>query len=123
MAKGLLAGTATVSVNGTTHMLRADFKYKAGDKKRDTKNGMDGIHGYGEAYSAPYISMKLSDWGGLTVADFNSMTDATVVGQLANGKTIIGRDMWTVEEQEVDSMEGAFDVRFEGPQVTETTAS
>lgn len=122
---GLLAGTASVSVDGTTYMVTADFKYKPASKKRETLAGMDSIHGYKETPSAPYIAMNLRDWGGLTVADFNTMTDVTVVAELANGKTVIGRAMWTVEEQEVDSTDAKFDVRFEGPtgSVTETTSS
>lgn len=122
---GLLAGTASLSIDGTTYMITGDFKYKPAGKKRSTLSGMDRVHGFKEEISAPYISFNLRDWGGLTVADINSMTDVTVVGQLANGKTIIGRDMWTVEEQEVDSVEAKFDVRLEGPDdcVTETTSS
>lgn len=122
---GLLAGTASLSIDGTTYMITADFKYKPASRKRESLSGMDGVHGYKESISPPYISFNLRDWGGLTVADINKMTDVTVVAELANGKTIIGRDMWTVEEQEVDSTEGKFDVRLEGPDncVTETTAS
>ncbi|WP_168793600.1 phage tail tube protein [Paraburkholderia aromaticivorans] len=122
---GLLAGTASLSIDGTTYMITADFKYKPASKKRKTLSGMDRVHGYGEEISPPYISFNLRDWGGLTVADIAKMTDVTVMAELANGKTIIGRDMWTVEEQEVDSTEAKFDVRLEGPDecVSETTTS
>jgi hypothetical protein len=67
--------------------------------------------------------MQMRDWGGLTVADINDMTNVTVVASLANGKTVIGRNMWSVEDQEVDSEDAVFDVKFEGPEVTETTSS
>ncbi|HEM7839799.1 phage tail tube protein [Burkholderia multivorans] len=122
---GLLAGTASLSIDGTTYMITGDFKYKPASKKRTSLAGMDRVHGYKEEISPPYISFNLRDWGGLTVADINGMTNVTVVAQLANGKTIIGRNMWTVEEQEVDSTEAKFDVRLEGPDdcVTETTTS
>ncbi|MEX3691885.1 phage tail tube protein [Paraburkholderia sp. BR14263] len=122
---GLLAGTADVSVDGTTYMVTGDFKYKSASRKRETLTGADRVHGYKEKPSAPFIAMNLRDWGGMTVKDINGMTDVTVVGRLANGKTIIGRGMWTVEEQEVDTEDAKFDVRFEGPDdcVTETLAS
>ncbi|WP_175760552.1 phage tail tube protein [Burkholderia anthina] len=122
---GLLAGTASLTINGTTYMLRGDFKYKVANKKRSSISGMDTVHGYKEEISPPYIAFTLSDWGGLTVADIANMTDVSIVAQLANGKTIIGRDMWTVEEQEVDSTEAKFDVRLEGPtgSVTESLPS
>ncbi|PXW23409.1 phage tail tube protein [Paraburkholderia caballeronis] len=123
--QGLLAGTASLSIDGTTYLITADFKYKPANRRRESLSGMDTVHGYKETISPPFISFNLRDWGGLTVADINTMTNVTVVAQLANGKTIIGRNMWTVEEQEVDSNDAKFDVRLEGPEgcVTETTAS
>ena len=74
---GLLAGTADLSVDGTTYMVTGDFKYKPGNRKRETLGGMDSIHGYKETPSAPFISFNLRDWGGLTVADINTWTDVT----------------------------------------------
>ncbi|KPD17266.1 phage tail protein [Burkholderia sp. ST111] len=122
---GLLAGTAEVSVDGTTYMVTGDFKYKSGNKKRETLGGMDRIHGYKETPSAPFIAFNLRDWGGLVVGDINNWTDVTCVAKLANGKTVIGSAMWTVEEQEVDSTEAKFDVRLEGTDdsVTEVPTS
>src|SRR5260363_409760 len=49
--------------------------------------GMDGVHGYKETPHAGFISATLRDAGGLTVADFNAMTNVTVTVELANGKT------------------------------------
>lgn len=122
---GLLAGTAKLTIDGETYLLRGEFKYKSATRKRESLAGMDTVHGYKETVSPPYIAGNLSDWGGLTVQAINQMTSVTVEADLANGKTIIGRTMWTVEEQEVDSAEGTFDVRFEGPDgcVTEVTTS
>jgi len=84
---------------------------------------MDGVHGFKETKIPGSISMSLRDTGGLTVADINGMTNSIIVATLANGKTIIGRNMWSVESQEVDSTEAKFDAKFEGPSVTEQTAS
>lgn len=123
MASNLLAGTASVTVDGTTYLVEGGFKYNPSSKTRESLTGMDGVHGFKEKYMAPSISMSLRDTGGLTVADVNDMTNVTVVAQLANGKIIIGRNMWTVESQEVDSEDAKFDVKFEGPQVTESTSS
>jgi hypothetical protein len=68
------------------------------------------------------ISGTLRDSGDLTVADINGMVNETVVLTLANGKTIIGRNMWTVESQEVKTAEATFEVVWEGPSVTEVPA-
>lgn len=122
---GLLAGTADVAVDGTTYMVKGDFKYKTGNRKRETLTGSDRVHGFKETPTAPFIAFNLRDWGGLTVKDINNWTDVTCVARLANGKTIIGSAMWTVDEQEVDSNEATFDVRLEGTDdsVTEVPTS
>ncbi len=109
-----LAGTAYVTVNGITIMVAGDFKYSPADFKRESLIGMDGVHGYKESYTTPYISCKVRDSGGTSVKDFNNQTNVSLVVELANGKTIIGSGMWTVETQEVDSNEATFDVRWEG---------
>lgn len=120
MASNLLAGTASVTVDGATYLVEGGFKYNPSTVTRESLTGMDGVHGYKEKFIAPSISMSLRDTGGLTVNAVNGMTNVTVVAQLANGKTIIGRNMWTVESQEVDSEDAKFDVKFEGPQVSES---
>lgn len=119
----LLAGTASVTVDGTTYMLEGDMKYSPSTKKRESLIGQDGVHGYKETYVTGTISMSLRDSGSLSVADFNAMTNVTVVVSLANGKMVTGKGMWTVETQEVDTADAKFDVKFEGPNVTEATAS
>src|SRR5476651_2220897 len=115
-----LAGTAFVTTNGVSIMVAGQFKYSPSKLKRETLTGMDYVHGYKEKPSAPFISCQVRDSGGTTVADFNDMTNVTVVAQLANGKTIIGSGLWTVESQEVDSEDAVFDVRWEGIDVEES---
>jgi len=119
----LLAGTSSVSVDGVTYQLEGSLKYSPSKIKRETLTGPDGVHGFKETNVPPFMQFSLRDAGGLTVEDFNKMRDALVVAQLANGKTIIGNNMWTTDPQEVDTTDGKFDVRFEGPDVTEQTTS
>lgn len=115
-----VAGTATVATNGVSIMVAGQFKYSPSTVKRETMTGMDRVHGYKEKPVAPFISCQVRDSGGTVVADFNSMTNVTVTAELANGKTIIGTGMWTVESQEVDSEDAVFDVRWEGFDVKES---
>ena len=114
-----LAGTAYVTVNGVTVMVEDSFKYQAATVNRTTLTGMDGVHGYKEKPVAPYISARLRDSGGTNVQGFNQQTNVNVIAELANGKTIIGRSLWTVNVQEVESEDAVFDVRWEGRDVTE----
>ncbi|MGC0155032.1 phage tail tube protein [Chromobacterium vaccinii] len=115
----LLAGTCQLSVNGTSYMVAGDFGYSPAKVKRETKAGRDGVHGYSETPIPGFIKAKLRDSGNLTVAELSTMTNVTVTLQLANGKTVVGRNMWTVESPEVDSVEAEIDVRWEGMSVEE----
>lgn len=125
MAENRLGGTAFISVDGQTYALRADAKYKCNKSSREWVSGMDGPHGTIEKPVVGSISMVLSDGGALTVEDFDTMRDVTVVLELINGKIVTGRNMSTVGDdgQEVDAMEGKFEVKFQGPDVSEQTAS
>ncbi|EML7933209.1 TPA: phage tail tube protein [Providencia rettgeri] len=114
-----LAGTAYVTVNGLSIMVVGDFTYSPSTVKRETLTGMDFVHGYKEKPNPGFISCKVRDSGGTTVADFNDQTDVTIVAELANGKTIIGTGLWTVNTQEVKSEDAEFEVRWEGRSVTE----
>jgi hypothetical protein len=117
-----LAGTAYLSVDGQTYMLRGDFEYSPSVVTRETAVGMDSVHGYIEKPIQPHISCTLSDSGGLSIAALNAMSNVTVVAELANGKTIIGRNMWTVDAQAGKATDGTVEVKWEGPQgaVTES---
>lgn len=114
-----LAGTAYVTVDGVTVMVVGQFKYRPSKVERTTLTGMDSVHGYKEKPIPGYISCQLRDSGGTTVLSLNEQTNVNVVAELANGKTIIGRGLWTTGAQEVESEEATFDVRWEGADVTE----
>ena len=109
-----IAGIANISVDGVTYLLSGEFTYSPADVERKTLTGQDQVHGYSEMPRAPFISGTLRDAVTFTVKDFNAMTDVTIHAELANGKTITGRNMWTVDAQEVKTTEGTFEVRFEG---------
>ena len=77
------------------------------------------MHGYSEKPQAGHISATLRDSGGLSVASLNDMTNVTVVAELSNGKTIVGRNMWTVETQTAKAEDATIEVKWEGISVTE----
>lgn len=114
-----LGGIANLSIDGVTFMLAGEAKYSPSRVSRETLVGQDRVHGYSEKPSPGFISARIRDAGGLTVADFNAMTNSTCVLELANGKTVVGRNMWSVDTQEVDTQEGVFDVKFESFDVEE----
>lgn len=117
-----LAGTVNLSVDGATYMLAGDFEYSPSLVSRETLVGMDTVHGFSEKPIAPHIAGTLRDSGGLSVAALNAMSNVTVVAELANGKVIIGRNMWVVEQQSSKATDATIEIRWEGPQgsVSET---
>jgi hypothetical protein len=115
MAINRLAGTASITVNGARYALRGSLMYRPSNLNRETVTGQDVVHGYKELPLPGFISMDVTDSNDLTVADFNAMTGVTIIAELANGKTIVGTNMWSVESQEVETVDAKFNVKFEGP--------
>jgi hypothetical protein len=119
----LIAGIAHASIDGVTRQLEGSAKYSPSTVKRESLLGPDGYHGVKEMPVAPYISMSLRDAGDMSVADFNAIRNSTIVLELANGKIVTGRNMASVDVQEVDTEDAKFEIKFEGPEVTEQTVS
>ena len=114
-----LAGTAYLTVDGASYALVGDFEYSPSVVSRESLVGMDRVHGYSEKPNVPHISGSIRDMGNLSVSGLNAMTNVTVVAELANGKTIIGRNMWTVETQTAKSEDATIEVKWEGLEVSE----
>ena len=114
-----LAGIATLTVDGKNYLLRGELTYSVSNVMRETIVGQDRVHGYSEKPHSGFVSATLSDSAGLSVADFNAMSNVTVVAELANGKTVVGRNMWSIDAQEVDTAEGKISIRWEGESVEE----
>lgn len=111
-----IAGTAYITIDGVNYQLEGELKYDVGTVTRESLAGQDTVHGFSEKPKAPSISASIRDSGGLSLAAINAMRGNTVVLELANGKVIIGRNMWTVEAQEVDTTEAKFTAKWEGLQ-------
>lgn len=119
MAAKTLAGTAFLSVDGRSYQLVGEFSYNPSSVERETLMGMDGIHGTAEKPRPGEIKGKLRDYGDFPIAALNAMRNVTVTVQLANGKVIVGRNMWTVESLEVSGEDASVPVTWQGPTVQE----
>jgi hypothetical protein len=117
----LLAGTATLTIDGQPYDVVSDAAYSVSTVKRETQKGQSRVEGYSEMPQEGYISATIRDNGGMTVKSFNQMTNSTVVLQLANGKTVYGAGMWNTEASEVKTQEATFSLKFESDDVTEGT--
>lgn len=116
-----IAGTAFLSVDGQRYALVGEFEYMPSNPKREAKMGMDGFHGTKESPMQGRIKAKIRDGGALSVQALGQMVDVTVVAELINGKTVIGRNMFVAgdEPPSANAEEGEISIVWEGPDVTE----
>lgn len=115
-----LAGTANLTVDGVPFLVVGEFEYNPSSMKRESLSGMDGVHGFKETPNVPHIGGSIRDGADVSLATLNAMDNVTVVVTLANGKIIVGRNMWTVEDQTSKAADGTIEIRWEGPSVIET---
>ncbi len=114
-----LAGVANILIDGVSYDLVGDLVYQTSTVTRETLIGQDGVHGYKEMPVAGHISMQLRDNGGFAVQGFNQLVSSTVQTTLANGKNVVGTGCWCVETQEVKTLDGVFEIKFESDNVKE----
>lgn len=116
-----LAGVASVTIDGRAFSIAGEGTYAPSGAGREALTGQDGYHGYSERPMPGRIRWKGRDSGAVSIAALGTASDATVVLSLANGKTIIGRNMARIGEGpiEVNTEDATFEVEFVGPDVTE----
>lgn len=115
-----IAGGAYGSIDGVGTALVANPKYRLSTVTRESMTGMDGVHGYSEKPQPGMIGFQARDMPGLSIADFENMTNVTVELNLNNGKIITGTGMWLINAVEVSSAEATFDLEFHGDNVVST---
>ena len=115
-----LAGIAKFTISGTQYQLVGDLQYTTSTRERETLMGMDGYHGYSEKNIPGFMSMKVRDSSAINTAVFNDMVDVPVTAETANGKSVSGDGMVCMKAVDVNTMDGTFELRFEGPDVSES---
>jgi hypothetical protein len=119
--KGRLAGVVAATIDGDAWDVASACEYSPNTVLRAVVKGQTAVEGFSEMPQEGYISFTLRDRGDETVYSLNGKTNATVVVQLANGKTVYGAGMWQAGEFGVATQEGTLPVRFEGQNVIEST--
>lgn len=118
MADNPIAGVAYISANGKRYRLVGEATYRCSGVVREAKMGADGYHGRKEKPIQGMIKVKLRNSQDVPHSEINGMVDATVTLELANGKTVIGRNMFQSGEPiTADAEEGEQEVTWEGPDV------
>jgi hypothetical protein len=108
-----LSGITAFSVNGSAISV-IEFMWDPANVENSTVTSLSGVDGYDQKPVAPFISGKFRDTGANSVTSFTGMSNATVVALLANGKQIVGHNLWYVGRPNVNGADAGFDFRFEG---------
>jgi hypothetical protein len=109
-----IGGLLALRVDGNLYEARGSFQVTPSKVKRTGVAGQDGVHGYIEEPIVPQIKGDLSIGNMLSIEDLDNITDSTVQVQLANGRTYVLVDAWTVAGSVIDAHDGKVDVTFEG---------
>ena len=112
------AGVLTASINGAIYDI-VDLKYSLSTVKRETLIGQSGVQGYKETPMQGSVEMTIRDANAISAKTFELFTTATVVVNLANGKTVTAVNCWLTDAVTIDTAEGSFSVKFEGSNVIE----
>lgn len=108
-----LAGITSFTVNGSAFAV-TEFAWDPATFESETMMSLSGVDGYRQSPVAPFISGKFRDAQSVNVTAFTNLNNATVVVSLANGKTIVGHNMWYTGRPGVSGADATFDFKFEG---------
>lgn len=114
-----IAGGTIVAVNAKTIPNKGRVRVGMGVGKRTVVIGEDGIHGYTEEHSAPFIQFTATNRSDLNLKALLTGDGNTVTATIPNGKTYTLRDAWCASENEVDLSGGEIELRFEGMSIEE----
>lgn len=115
-----IAGVAFITLAGRARALSGEAAYQVSGVVREAVVGQSGFQGYKEKIVPGNITGKFRDGQDVSLTELNGVTDETVILELANGKTVIGRNMfWSGEQPKADAEEAEIEFKFEGPDVTD----
>lgn len=110
------AGIIFLKIDGEQYDAKGSFSYGMGKPMRESIVGADGIHGYKEVPTVPFIEGELTDSKDLDMDKLASITEATITLELANGKVVALRGAFSANKDGLTGQteEGNIPVRFEG---------
>ena len=114
MASNRIGGQLSFTIDGTPYAARGNFTVMPSSVKRDGVAGQDSVHGYIEKPAVPGIKGDLSTVPGLSVEALQAITDSSVICSLANGRSYVLRDAWTLAAFEIDTGEGKLGIEMQG---------
>jgi hypothetical protein len=114
-----LGGSAFLKADGKQYDLHGNLTVYTGGTEQESVSGMDGVHGYTEKPTVPFLEADLSDSGGLSLEELGAIRDATITVELNNGKVYAFQEAWVMKTPELNVADARMTVRFEAKRAQE----
>jgi hypothetical protein len=108
-----VGGIIRVTVDGTEVRAKGEFTYNLGLPKNESVIGAGSVHGYKSTPQAAYVEGEVTDTNDLDLVALVSVTNSTIILELANGKSVVLRQAYYAGDGEGTTGEGAVKVRWE----------
>lgn len=115
-----VAGVATLVRDGLPYALRGSLKIQPLDRIKEGIAGQDGVHGFKETPTVPYIECEITP-NSVSIKALQGVTDSTIQVDCADGRTFVLRGAWYAGTPDYDAAEGKITVKFEGLECKEIT--
>lgn len=121
--RGPLAGLATATINGVAWNVVGECQYQAAGLQNETLKGQSAVEGFSTMPVQGFVQMTLRDRRDANPLDFQGASGLTIIIEQANGKIITVDDGWQVENINVNTQEGTFELKVESASVVVDTVS
>lgn len=109
-----VGGLLSIALNGTRLDAVGAFNWNEGTPIKTGLAGHDGVHGYQELPTVPFIEGEIRVTPGLDVRAVKQTRAATVTLTLPSGQVVVLRDAWFAGEGTASTENGNLAARFEG---------
>lgn len=112
---GANSGTIHLKIDGDEQNVIGEFKFGLGKPTREGQVGHNGVHGYKEIPTIPFIEGEIRDSKNMSLDKLSQITDATITLELVNGKIYSFKNAWhcNTDGLGIGTEEGVIAVRFE----------
>jgi hypothetical protein len=109
-----IGGVLNITVDGRQYPIRGSVEVSPSSVKREGIAGQDYVHGFTEMPVVPSIKANVSTTADVSLETLQNITDATIQATLANGKSYVLSQAWTVAAFAIDTAAGQVSVEFQG---------
>jgi tail tube protein len=114
MAFGPTGGTAYFKINGLQYALRGELEIMPNITENEWIANQDLTQTFTQKPVTPYMAMKISDTGGLSIQQLNAVQNVTITAELINGKVYTLQRAAAWGEFKDDTTKGEITGKFGG---------